>query len=130
MSSMSRRALARYATERLIAGEPASEIAASLAAAVVESGLNNEIEFLLGDIAWELERKGELASGVVTSARPLSQELESQLISQIKKAAGTRAAAMEKVVDKSVIGGVRIETSGRVWDYTTARKLARLREVF
>jgi F0F1-type ATP synthase delta subunit len=52
------------------------------------------------------------------------------LISQIKKATGAQAVVLEKTVDKSVIGGLRVQTSNHVWDSTIARKLIELKEVF
>jgi F0F1-type ATP synthase delta subunit len=52
------------------------------------------------------------------------------LISHIKQATGARDVVLEKNVDKSVVGGLRVETSNHVWDSTIARKLAELKEVF
>ena len=132
MTKLSRRALSRYAANQLLARKSAKAIAKHLAAAMVETGSIHvhDIDFLIGDIASELEQRRELAISQVTSATPLSRELSSELKKRIKKATGARAVLLEETVDKSIIGGVRIETSSRVWDSTIAQKLADLRKAY
>jgi F-type H+-transporting ATPase subunit delta len=130
MSKISRRSLARYAVDELLSGRSSAGIAKELAATLTEDGKTGEVEFLVGDIAWELERRGELAVGTVTSATKLTSQLMDSLASQIKKATGTKQVLLNEEVDKSVIGGLRVETSGRVWDATISRKLSRIREAF
>lgn len=130
MSEISRRSLARYGAEQIIAGKPAADVAKHLAGMMIESGLTDEVEFLLSDIAWELEQQKELAIGLVTTATPLTKELENALKAQLIKATEASEVLLEKNTDKSVIGGIKVETSGRVWDETVARKLTDLREAF
>lgn len=128
MKGLSRRALARYAADRLLAGKSANSVAQYLAATLIESGSASEIDYLIGDIASELEQRKKLAIGRVTSATPLSSELKSKLKTRIKQATGAKSVLLEETVDESVIGGVRIETANRVWDSTIARRLADLKE--
>jgi F0F1-type ATP synthase delta subunit len=130
MSKVSRRALSRYAADQLLSGQSAKTVAKSLAAQIIDSGSIIEPQFLLEDIAWELENRRALAVGHVTSASVLSKELETALTSHLKKITRADQVVLEKHIDKSVIGGVRIETSGRVWDQTVSRALAELKEVF
>jgi len=130
MSKLSRRAIANYAADELIEGASAGTLAKRLAATLSEVGLTGQVEFLMGDIASELEARGQLAVGRVTSANALSNELETALKSQIKDAAKVKAVLLDSKIDKSVIGGLRVETSARVWDNTLSRKLNRLREEF
>lgn len=130
MSKLSRRALASYGADQLLAGEPTVKIAKRLVALLVESGRQNEVDFLLDDISWELERRKALASVTVTTARPLSNELETELKQEVKKATGAAEVLLKANIDKSVLGGVRIETASRIWDNTLSRKLSELREVF
>lgn len=130
MNKSSRRNLARYTVDRLLAGESAPVVGKKLAAAIVDSGLSIEPEFLLGDIAWELERRGEMAVGKITSAHGLDDKIRAELTSQLKKATGAKAVLLEEDQDKSLIGGLRVETASRVWDFSVARKLAQLREIF
>jgi F-type H+-transporting ATPase subunit delta len=130
MSRVSRRALSRYAADQLQAGASAKTIASHLAAQIIESGHADQLEFLVGDIAWELEQRGELSISRAISAHPLSAQLKIQLKVQIKKATGTKDVLLEEQIDKSVIGGIRVETPGRVWDSTLVRQLANLKEAF
>jgi len=128
MSKVSRRSMAQYAANQLISGKKVVDIAKRLASLLVESGRAGELEFLLGDIKWELERRGELAAASVTTAKPLTEILEAELKAQIKKALGTKEVQLEGKLDKSTLGGIRIETASRVWDSTVDRQLRDLRE--
>jgi F-type H+-transporting ATPase subunit delta len=130
MNKVSRRSLAAWAADQLVKGESSANVAKHLAAVLDENNMATQIEFLVNDIAWELEERGELAIGKVTSANPLSKELESAIASQIKHATKARSVVLQKNIDKSVVGGVRIETSNRVWDETVSKKLSELKEVF
>ncbi len=128
MNRVSRRALARYAADQLLAGKPARSLGRQLAAVMAEAGQQRDIEFLLDDTAAELERRRALSIGRVTSATPLNTELRSALRTRLKKVSGAPHVLLEETVDKLVIGGVRIETSTGVWDSTVARKLSQLKE--
>ncbi len=130
MTRFSRRSLAGYAADQLLAGESAKSIAKRLAAVTIEAGKIGDIDFLLGDIAAELEVRRELSVALATSASELTPQLRAALKNQVKKATYSRSVLLQERLDRSVLGGVRIETSARVWDNTVARKLADLREVF
>jgi F-type H+-transporting ATPase subunit delta len=130
MNKVSRRALANWAADQLISGKPAASVAKHLAAVLKQSNMAAQVGFLINDISWELEQRQALAVGKVTSASGLSKQLEDILVGQIKKATGAKDVVLEKNIDKSVIGGVRIETASRVWDATVSSKLSELKEVF
>lgn len=130
MNKASRRALARYAADQLLAGTPVRQVARQLAAAAYEFGYQEQAQFLLDDINWELERRGALVVGRLTTATPLTEELKKAFRDYLKQVTSTKEVLLETHVDKSVIGGVRIETAGRVWDHSIERKLTELREVF
>ena len=130
MSKITRRSLASYGAEQLIAGKPAKLVAKQLVTVMAEQDSLNEAGFLIDDISWELENRQALAVGKVTSAQPLTAKIQAELIAQIKKATGVKEVLLDSDVDKSVIGGIRLETSSRVWDSTVSRKLSELREVF
>lgn len=129
MNKLSRRALAVWAADQLTTGLPAGSVAKQLAAVLVQSGMSEQAQFLINDVLWELEQRKELVIGRVTSAHKLSQPLESELLSEIKKATKAKHVTLEKNIDKSVLGGMRVETASRVWDHSVARKLSELREV-
>lgn len=128
MIKFTRRALSRYAADQLLAGKSAQSIAKYLAAMMIEADNIQEVDYLIGDIASELERRRELAIGRITSTKPLGSELKQQLKARIKQATGAGSVLLEEIVDESIVGGVRIETANRVWDSSIARKLADLKE--
>jgi F0F1-type ATP synthase delta subunit len=130
MNKVSRRALAHWAADQLTAGKSAAVVAKHLAAVLKQSNMAGQVMFLINDISWELEQRQALAIGKVTSASSLSKKLETSLVSQIKQATGAKDVVLEKNIDKSVLGGLRVETASRVWDATVSRKLAELKEVF
>jgi F-type H+-transporting ATPase subunit delta len=130
MSKISRRSLARWAADQLADGQPAATIAKHLAAVLSLAKMADQAEFLISDISWELEQRRVLTIGKVTSANPLTKQLESALLAHLKQITKSDNVVLEKNVDKSVLGGVRIETSARVWDQTVARQLTELKEVF
>jgi F-type H+-transporting ATPase subunit delta len=130
MSKVSRRSLAKWAADQLTAGKSAAYVSKHLAAALVESGMTDQVDFLLNDVLWELEQNKVLVVGKITSARQITRQLEDSLAQQIKKATGVESVVIEKNVDKSVLGGVRVETSSHIWDSTVLRKLSELKEVF
>ena len=128
MSGFSRRQLAKYAVDEIIAKRPASELSAHLAAALAAGGRQKEVELLLSDIDQELEERGLVANARLTSAYPLSSKLKQELSARLKKMAGVKDVIMQEQVDKSAIGGFRVETASRSWDKTFARTLAKLKE--
>ena len=130
MNKISRRSLARWAADQLADGQPVVSIAKHLAAVLSQTKMADQTEFLISDIGWELEQRGVLIIGKVTSANPLAKQLESALLVNLKQITKSDNVVLERNVDKSVLGGVRIETSARVWDRTVARQLTNLKEVF
>ena len=129
-SPVSRRQLASYATTQLLAGKSPKLLATELAAVLASLGRQSEAELLISDVIWELEKAGKLARAKVTSAAPLSAKLCQQLAGQVKDVAKVDVVAIEEEIDKQVIGGVRIETAGRAWDFSVAHGLKAIREMF
>jgi len=129
MSAVSRRQLAVYAANKLLSGEKMSLIAEELAAALLASRRSGQAELLAQDIAFELERRGKIANASITSAYELRQQLRSQIESFVKKAAKVDQVIINQNIDKSVIGGLRIDTAAHSWDKTLRRKLTEIREV-
>lgn len=130
MISISRRTLARYAADRLLDQGKTQDLARQLAAVLIATKKAGQADLLVSDIAWELEARGKVATATVTSATELTEKLREQIKEFIKKSAKVESISMEEKVDKSVIGGVRIETAKQAWDKTIANQLNNLREAF
>jgi len=127
MINFSRRTLAQYALERLIAKESPTKIARSLAAALIASGKQKEADLLSEDISQALEDKGLLAQAIVTSASDLSASLKKQLATKIKQASKVDEVSIKEVIDENVIGGIAIETTNHNWDMTILKKLSEIK---
>ena len=130
MTKISRRDLANYAVDQLLSGSSAEQVAKQLASVISESGQDVEPELLIGDIAYELENRKELTIAQVHTAHDLSENVSTELEVQLKKATGSKEVLLESTKDESLIGGLRVETANRVWDYSVARRLSQLREMF
>jgi len=129
MAGLSRRQLAVYAADQLLSSKPVPAIVRELAAVLISSQRANQAELLASDIGWELERRGEIANATVTAAHQLSALLQKEVSAFVKKSAKVRQVIISQNIDRSVIGGVRIETAAHSWDKTLSRKLTDIREV-
>lgn len=127
MQAVSRRALADYAVQQLEKGVSNKELAKSLTATLISSGKKKEAELLVSDIFEILESKGLLASAKVTSAKKLSSKNRNEIKKFIQNSAKVKDVIIDEIVDESVIGGFRIETSAHSWDTTVSRKLAMIK---
>jgi F0F1-type ATP synthase delta subunit len=124
---VSRRALARYAADQLLAGTTAHVVAKHLAATLLDSQRQKEADLLLADINYELQNRGRLAAATVTTASQLSAGLRSEIARLVKKSAKVQQVILTEQIDKNIIGGVRIETPERTWDKTVTSQLNKLR---
>lgn len=130
MTNPSRRLLARYGASQLIAKRPVETVARELGSVLIAAKRQKEADLLVSDIAWELERRGQVANTKLTSAFPLSQALRQEIQGFIKKTAKVDSVILDEQIDKKVLGGVRIETARHAWDKTLARALSDIRKEF
>lgn len=129
MIGFSRRQLAQYAVDEMLAKRSTTDLSAHLAASLVASDRQKDIELLLSDIDQVLEERGLLATAHLTSAYALTEKLKTELISQLKKVTNTKQVVVFEEVDKAVIGGIKVETAARSWDRTIRRTLNRIKEI-
>lgn len=122
-ASVSRRKLAEYCTGQIIAGDIATAIQ-QLAAYLIETGREREADLIVRDIEGILAERGVVLA-TVTTAHPLSAALRSALAELLQG----KTVHMHEIVDESVLGGVRIELPGKLYDATVKRKLESLKEL-
>lgn len=123
---LSRRVLARYIATELQSGKNRKEVVNLLAAYIVEHRLHGQLELILADIATNLATLGHVEA-TVTTARPLTDELRTELLDYVKRVEGSSDITLNESVDPSLLGGVVIETPGKRFDASVATKLKRLR---
>ena len=119
---LSRRKIAAFVAEKLIAGNSVATAIKEAAAYLVETKRTSERELLVRDIEDILAEKGVVIADV-TSAHPLSDTLRSEVRTLI----GAKELHLRESIDTSVLGGVRIDMPGTRFDGTVQRKLNALR---
>ena len=119
---VSRRKIAGFVSEKLIAGRPVTEAIKEAAAYLIETKRTSERELLVRDIEDILAEKGVVIADV-TSAHPLTDTLRSEVRTLI----GANELHLRESIDGSVLGGVRIDMPGTRFDGTVKRKLNALR---
>ena len=68
-----------------------------------------------------------IADGLVISAVPLDEKRLSALTEKLNKLTGKKVSLKQKV-DESVLGGVRIELEGKLYDGTVKGRLSEIRQ--
>jgi F0F1-type ATP synthase delta subunit len=116
-SRISRRKLADYAAGQLTSGK-STDVIRELAAFLIETKRTRELELIVRDIESALMERGIVVADVVT-ARPLTDELKLQ----IKQLVGGKTLTLREVVDKTVLGGMRLGLPGKQLDATLRRKI-------
>lgn len=119
---ISRRKIATFVADKLVAGQPVKMALKEAAAYLVETKRTSERELLVRDIEDILAEKGIVVADV-TSMRPLSEALRSEIGTLI----GAKELHLRESIDESVLGGVRIDLPGARFDGTLRRKLNALR---
>ena len=130
MLNLSRRSLARYATDSMIAGVPSSDIAQHLAAALIATKKTKQVNQLLEDIAYELEERKLAVNALVSTAHGLDASIRTQIEKFITEKSGAKEISLNETIDSSLIGGVHIETAHFSWDKTIKRKLTDIEGAF
>lgn len=119
---LSRRKIATYAADQLLAGKTKADVLRSVAAYLVEAGRTREAILLVRDIEDVLASRGHVVADV-TSAHPLTTTLKDE----IKNLVGGDSLQIRELVDSGVLGGMKIDVPGKRFDGTIRRKLTALR---
>lgn len=128
MMRLSRRSLSRWIAAELLAGQSIVKVAERAAAVMLASKQESQVDLLMSDVAWELEKRGETTSAVVTTARPMTDELRKKIKQFIADSTETKRVDIDEKVDPGLLGGVRIETASSSWDKTVRKALNDIRE--
>lgn len=128
MARTLRRKLARYAAERLLAGDAA--VIDELAALIISERREREIDLLVQDIEAELAERGTVVA-TVESARALDlvtkDEIKNLLSSKTNASDQDVKVLLRESIDQALIGGFKLRTPTATLDATIAKKLNDLR---
>lgn len=119
-SRLSRRKLAEFAADRLLAGD--KQIISQLAAYIVTEKRQREVELLVRDIETAMASRGTIVATVTTA-----QKLTDDIKRAVTKMIGGDNVMLREQIDSSVIGGIMINTPDKRFDGTVRRKLNELR---
>ena len=123
-----RRKLARYAAERLLAGD--ATVIDELAALIISERREREIDLLVQDIEAELAEHGTIVA-TVESARALDlatkDEIKNLLSSKTNASDQDVKVLLRESIDQALIGGFKLRTPTATLDATIAKKLNDLR---
>ena len=123
MLKTSRRTVAKAIADQLLNGASSEKLMQQLAGYLVKHGLTKQSDLYLRDIESLLATRGHSIVDV-TTARELSDSLRKQIT---KTFAGQQSVVLREHIDESVIGGIRIQTSDKLFDATVSEKLRQLR---
>ncbi len=123
---LSRRALSAYIAEQLVDGNSEQDLAAHVAAYLIESHRTKELDLIIRDVQVRLAESGRV-TGSVTTAFALADESRQAIEAFIKDRTNATKVEVDETVDPKVLGGVKINLPGREFDATIAHALTTLK---
>lgn len=125
MLRLSRRTIAAYAADELLAGRK-DALLPKLAAYLVEHRMTGGIELLVADVERQLARRGVLVADVA-SARPLGDELQQTITNMLTAASGVTTVLPRLRIDSGLLGGIVITSPVGTLDTSIRSKLRQLK---
>ena len=95
---LSRRLLARHIATELQSGKNRKDVVTALAAYVIEHRLHSQLELILADVAANLAELGHIEA-TVTTARPLTDELRTEVLEYVRRIEGSKDITLNETVD-------------------------------
>lgn len=125
-NTLSRRRIAGYISEKLISDGQSTKLVNQLAAYLIDSGRTKELEIIIRDIEYELQKRGVVLAQITTASK-LSGATEKVITEFIKSKTDAQKIFLRQFVDPEVLGGVKIDLPGSQLDSTILRRLTTLR---
>src|SRR5690606_29518970 len=95
------------------------KLAKSLASYLARERRTSELDAIMREVARQRRDQDKVVEVDVTSANPLSDLVKRE----VKRLQNSKNVVINETVDKSVIGGVRMETSDSLLDLTVRTRL-------
>ena len=128
MRLVSRRKLAKYAAEQILAGNDA--VLEEIAGLLIYEKHEREVDLLVRDIEAELAERGEIVASV-ESARALDDNTRRKIEQFLATAASDKNSkpkvSLRESIDPTLIGGFKLRTPTATLDATISKKLNDLR---
>ena len=128
MRLVSRKKLAKYAAEQILAGNDA--VLEEIAGLLIYEKHEREVDLLVRDIEAELAERGEIVASV-ESARALDDNTRRKIEQFLATAASDKNSkpkvSLRESIDPTLIGGLKLRTPTATLDATVLKKLNDLR---
>lgn len=124
MQVVTRKDIARVVAGQLEAGLPAEKIAKGLASYLIEQRRSGELESIMRDVAALRHAQNDVIEANVISAFPLTTAVKNE----VARLLPAKKVVMNETIDKSVLGGVRIEAGSTLIDATIRRQLETIKQ--
>ena len=128
MRLVSRKKLAKYAAEQILAGNDA--VLEEIAGLLIYEKHEREVDLLVRDIEAELAERGEIVASV-ESARALDDNTRRKIEQFLASAASDKNSkpkvSLRESIDPTLIGGLKLRTPTATLDATVSKKLNDLR---
>jgi F-type H+-transporting ATPase subunit delta len=124
MQTVTRKDIARVVAGQLDAGIAAEKIAKGLASYLIEQRRSGELESIMRDVAALRHEQSDVMEANVTSAFPLTAAVKNELARLLP----AKKVVMNEMIDKNVLGGVRIEAGSTLIDATIRRQLETIKQ--
>jgi F0F1-type ATP synthase delta subunit len=128
MRLVSRRKLAKYAAEQILAGNDA--VLEEIAGLLIYEKHEREVDLLVRDIEAELAERGEIVASV-ESARALDDNTRRKIEQFLATVASDKNSkpkvSLRESIDPTLIGGLKLRTPTATLDATVLKKLNDLR---
>lgn len=121
-----RTALAHYIAQST---DSRDSLAREVAAYLVDNAATNDLDSLIRDVVEIQATQNGVVELTAKSAHPIDNEVKSRIEAvAIKLYPGTKRVIIHTEIDKSVIGGARLQFANADLDMTVQSKLHKLRE--
>lgn len=128
MRLVSRKKLAKYAAEQILAGNDA--VLEEIAGLLIYEKHEREVDLLVRDIEAELAERGEIVASV-ESARALDENTRRKIEQFLAAVASDKNSkpkvSLRESIDLTLIGGFKLRTPTATLDATVSKKLNDLR---
>ena len=121
---VSRRKIAAYCAERLIAGD--GGVTAQLAAYLVDERRTRETDLIVRDIESALARRGVMVADVASTTE-LSSGVRKEIEKFLADTHDIESVHLREALDPELLGGVKVTTPEAQFDATIRRKLTTLK---
>jgi F-type H+-transporting ATPase subunit delta len=123
---LSRRKIAEYYAKAIAYGAKPQQLVRELAAFLMETKRTKELDLIVRDIEYYLSQNGIVVAEVTTASK-LTDMARAAIDQMITSHVSAKDIHLREFIDKTAIGGARINLPGARLDTTLSRQLTLLR---